>query len=215
MAEFNSKADIIMVDYWEKRRFPKRVNLELSRESLKSILQFYPEFRIIFVTDYSHEDELNKIRDIDSEFIYIPDLGNYPLCPDFGAGHGIGLDEGVQHVKSEYFFSVDRDTLMLKKGWPEILVSHLNNKIQAVGPGMNNKASEVWNGRSFITPYFSVFKTEPVKKFHLSFCQVYFKNLLFSTGQFLCYRLASLGFDFQVKNLGEFNEYIKHHTGIV
>lgn len=216
--DFNPKANVIMVDYWERRRSPVvRKNLDIAKEAIENIQKFYPDFQFILVTDYPENSELNKVRHIRNlKLVHIPGLGNYPDALIHGGGHGIGLDEGVFHVKTEYFYTVDRDILIKKPGWPELLAGYLKDKTCAVGKGFSNCGTALWNSLPFVCPRFAIYKTEPIKKFHLSFYQGGFMGnkkiggLPTSTGQLLCYLLLSLGLNYI--DIGGFDHHIKHRT---
>jgi len=213
--KFDPKANVLAVDYWDKQMYPEKRETRFIKDCIKSIEKLYPDFRFILAADYSEKSGLNQLKDVKNlQILYIPELGNYPhaMKKDFGWGHDVGLDEGIKHVESEYFFVVDWHAVMKKKGWPEKIVSYLTDEICAAGPGLVVESLKGWSGwkeKEHITPFFSVYKTDIVKRFHLSFLQSCFSMLAFPTGKLICMQLLSLGLKYEAIPLDYMREFFK------
>lgn len=129
---------------------------ELIRDSVQSIRNFYKNLQIIII-DHSQNGS-NCWREVQS----IKRLGNISLIQtNKNLGHGIGLNMGIEHVKTDNILIFDSDIVM-RVPCLEVMMMGLSKDTYGIGQvikvdknGVNNN-----DGIEYLHPHFAIIKKD-------------------------------------------------------
>jgi len=167
--------------------------LDLTRLCLRSIRKHTPgACQVLVIDNNSQDDSLDYLRSLS----WIDLIERKPAAPDPDGSfaHGAGLDLGLRHCETPLFVSLHSDTVILQPGWLERLLDPFDDPhVACVGTGklelkprwrqvlqraldfkaLQRKlfASEAQRlrFRYFNTTIYSAYRTEVLRREHLSF----------------------------------------------
>jgi glycosyltransferase involved in cell wall biosynthesis len=153
-----------------------------TKECVESVRKYYPYIPIIVIDDCSPEIV---------SFKYPPKF--YFRKLPYHMGHGIALDYAMDEVKTKYIITLDHDVALIKEGAFEYLFSFMKDEYTfAVGKYKNNQTD-----MPFVDPHFTLWRTDLIKRYKLSFSEVTMENnqnraYHFATAQLLCARMERM-----------------------
>ena len=112
----------------------QKVNIELIRLSLESLLRFYPDVQIIIATHYTDKESLLYINDMVGKYRNITTV-DYKVEVSVNS-HGVLIDYVVRnYLKTKYFLCLDSDVIIERSGFIEEMLSEFKNDESLYGLG--------------------------------------------------------------------------------
>jgi glycosyltransferase involved in cell wall biosynthesis len=104
--------------------------LELSLFALAKLTK--NKYKVIVCDNGSSCIDKRKLRRIANKYDNVELMWREQSIPD-GMGHGEALNILIEKINTAYGSILDADATFLKKGWDEILLNQLNNKVKIIG----------------------------------------------------------------------------------
>ena len=118
-------------------------------------------YKIHILDNNSKKSDYKKLEKIIKKFTGIEaKLERSTLNLTGSMAHGTALNQITKNIETPYFVIVDPDATWLKKGWDEILLNELNEKVKAIGTQADNPDKPM----DFPLVFATLFETETFKK---------------------------------------------------
>lgn len=170
-------------------------NPKLTKRCIASVRKFYPDIKIILVDDFSPDYKPFRFKN-SIEIRLLEHLG-----------HGNAMDIGFLDVTEDWFFTLDHDVVFKKPGLFEYLWG-IKKGFVAVGP--EHTYSDDGN---YIHAGSALWKSEPFRKYHLSFMHYDLPlrpNI--NPGVLACRKLEELGYKLNYLRANTMHDYGTHTT---
>ena len=98
-----------------------RKTLALTKKCLESLLEFYPDIKVVLIDNRSGKDHpsLHYVKSAAAEFTNV----RCHLITSSVPHHAHGLNVGVSLVQTRYFLTLDSDVTVLRGGWIEKMLA--------------------------------------------------------------------------------------------